>query len=592
MLNELVRYAQTNPDLADSEPGFTTRTVRWLAELSGDGRLVNVLPLGDDKGEQTPKCPEMHNMNAGGRAHFLVETLQTVSLLYKPNEEPKKIAGTREKHLFFKEMVRQAALSAPILEPLSRFLDDTEQVEILRDRLAGERAKPADWLSWRIDSKDPLRQPEVLSWWREWREADQAKSKEDVKRKRAKAMGSAPEFVHAAGMVCLLTGETLTPLSTQPKIAGLSGVGGLGTGDVMAGFDKAAFCSFGLEQASNAAMGEKPAREYVDALNHLIKNHSRKLANTLVVHWFKEAVKPEDDPLDFLFEPPELAEAAAQISVRQLLASLRTGQRATLENNHYYAMTLSGASGRVMVRDWMEGSFEELIARIERWFADLEIVARDGGRTAPDPKFLAVCGAIMRDLKDLPAPTATTLWRVALAGLPIPQPFLAQALARFRADLIDDKPFNHARMGLIKAYFIRQGGDHHMSAYLNKEHPEAAYHCGRLLAMLAGLQRAALGDVGAGVVQRYYVAASQTPGLTLGRLFGNAKNHLNKLEGGLAFWYEDQIAEIMSRIQDRIPSTLNLDQQGLFALGYYQQIAANRAGKTKNTIDDNKGEKQ
>lgn len=101
MLNELLRYAQTNPDLADSEPGFTTRTVRWLAEISGDGRLINVLPLGDDKGEQTPKCPEMHNMNAGGRAHFLVETLQTVTLLFKPNEDSKKIAGAREKQTFF-----------------------------------------------------------------------------------------------------------------------------------------------------------------------------------------------------------------------------------------------------------------------------------------------------------------------------------------------------------------------------------------------------------------------------------------------------------------------------------------------------------
>jgi CRISPR-associated protein Csd1 len=111
------------------------------------------------------------------------------------------------------------------------------------------------------------------------------------------------------------------------------------------------------------------------------------------------------------------------------------------------------------------------------------------------------------------------------------------------------------------------------------------------LAVLASLQRAALGDIGAGVVQRYYVAASQTPGLTLGRLVGNAKNHLSKLDGGLAYWFEDQISEIMSRIQDRIPQTLNLDQQSLFALGYYQQIAANRAGKNNNANEPTKGDK-
>lgn len=116
-----------------------------------------------------------------------------------------------------------------------------------------------------------------------------------------------------------------------------------------------------------------------------------------------------------------------------------------------------------------------------------------------------------------------------------------------------------------------------MSAYLNKEHPEPAYHCGRLLAILASLQRAALGGVGAGVVQRYYVAASQMPGLTLGRLIGNAKNHLHKLQAKEADEYEEQIAEVWSRINDYVPRTLDLEQQTLFALGYYQQIAANRA---------------
>ena len=313
------------------------------------------------------------------------------------------------------------------------------------------------------------------------------------------------------------------------------------------------------------------------------------MASALVVHWFRDSIPPEDDPLSFLFEPPEQTEAAAVNSAKQILESLRSGQKPVPANNRYFAITISGASGRVMVRDWMEGSFEELFDNIERWFADLEIVAREGGYPAHDPKFMAVCGALVRELKDLTAQTTTSLWRCALVGLPIPQPLLAQALSRFRSDLIEDKPFNHARLGLIKAYFIRKGGNHNMSTFLNKEHPEAAYQCGRLLAVLASLQRRALGDVGAGVVQRYYEAASQSPGLIIGRLIGNAKNHLNKLDGGLAYWYEDQIAEIMSHIQDSIPATLNLEQRSIFALGYYQQIAENRAG-SKNNVSDKSNE--
>ena len=585
MLNQLVDYAKTK--LSGSEPGFTARNVRWLIELSLDGQLVNVLPLGDDKRtEQTSKCPEMHNMNAGGRAHFLVETLQTVALYIKPNEDPKKVAGAKEKQLFFSDMVRQAALKVVVLQPLAKFMEDAEKLEMLRERLAKEKAKPTEWLCWSIAGSDPLQQVEVLDWWRKWRVADQANGRLELKpRGKTNALrGDAKQ----ADMICFLTGVQIQPLLTQPKITGLSGVGGLGTGDVMVGFDKDAFKSFGLEQASNAAMSEKAAREYVDALNHLVKNSSRKLANALVVHWFKEAVRPEDDLVDFFYEPPELTEGAARQSAREILESLRTGLRPVPANNRFYAMTVSGASGRVMVRDWMEGSFEELIIRVGQWFSDLEIVTRNGGKLAPDPKFMAVCGALVRELKDLPAQTTPTLWRVALAGIPIPQSFIALALARFRTDLIDDKPFNHARMGLMKAYFIRKGGNHSMSAYLNKEHPEPAYQCGRLLALLASLQRAALGDVGAGVVQRYYVSASQTPGLTIGRLVSNAKNHLNKLDGGLAFWYEDQIAEIMGRIQNRIPATLDLEKQSLFALGYYQQIAVNRTGSKNNSANQSK----
>jgi CRISPR-associated protein Csd1 len=254
-----------------------------------------------------------------------------------------------------------------------------------------------------------------------------------------------------------------------------------------------------------------------------------------------------------------------------------------------------------MVRDWMEGRFEDLVRNVESWFADLAIVVAgdrkdcDGEKLAHDPKFYEICLALVRNdrtksisenLKQLPAPNAATLWKVAVQRLPIPQPLMAQALARFRTDLVDkdQPPFSHARMGLIKAYFVRlkPGGDKTMTAYLNPEHPAPAYHCGRLLAILSSLQRAALGDVGAGVVQRYYAAASQTPGLIIGRLASNARNHLGKLEGGLAYWYENQIADVMGRLGDGAPRILDLNGQGLFALGYYQQLAALRAGKKTN----------
>ncbi|MDO9189492.1 MAG: type I-C CRISPR-associated protein Cas8c/Csd1, partial [Sulfurimicrobium sp.] len=415
MLQALMDYGNG----LDSEPGFKTREARWCVELASDGRFLNVLPLGDGKrGAMQARCPDMHGMNAGGKSHFLVETVQTVALLFKANEKAKKIAGAEEKHRFFVDMLRKASGAIPELIPLATMLEDDARLAALRDVLTQHKAKPADWLGWRVGGIDPREDKTVQAWWREWRNTDMGGDSPGSATPSGNISdGSIPVkgITAASGskaargaMVCLLTGEATQPLPTHPKITGLSGVGGLGTGDVMVGFDKAAFGSFGLDQSANAAMSAEAAQKYVDGLNDLIRNHSRKLANALVVHWFKEQIAQDDDPLEWLngFESPEQTEAAAQAAARRLLDSIRSGERSDLGDNCYHALTLSGASGRVMVRDWMEGRFEDLVRNVEAWFADLAIVARDGKGQASDPKFMAVCGALVRELKDLPAPTA------------------------------------------------------------------------------------------------------------------------------------------------------------------------------------------
>lgn len=568
------------------EPGFKSREVRWCIQLSEEGKLLNIVPLGDGRsGAMLERCADMHGMESGGKAHFLVESAQAVALHFKADEDPKAIDKGTRRHRFFTSMLAQAAERLPVLSHPSKLLTDPTAVEQIRLMMVDKRVKPADWVTWQVGAHDPREDGEVQQWWRDWRQRDLG----------GDANGDAIALPES--MLCLLTGNQVQPLLTQPKISGLSGVGGLSMGDVMVGFDKAAFQSYGLEKSTNAAMGEEPAQQYVDALNHLIrqqkeangKNPSRR-TNAMMVYWFKEHLPPEDDPFAILYgmETEEQQAVSALAQARKLLDAIRSGERSMLGDNHYYALTLSGASGRVMVRDWMEGEFAQLVANVEAWFADLAIVHREGGdRFAPDPKFLAVGGALVRDLKDLSPATTSVLWRAAVAQLPIPQPLMAQALDRFRSALVKDEIFNHARMGLIKAYFVRKPlGKGHMKPYLNPDHPDPAYHCGRLLAILAKLQHAALGDVGAGVVQRFYPAASTAPGLTLGRLVGNSRNHLGKLDGGLSYWYEQQIADVMGRLGDKFPRTLDLEGQGLFALGYYQQLAALRTSK-KDSKDNN-----
>jgi len=579
MLERLTEYAERHG--LEVEPGFKPKEIRWAVVCDDEGRFLDVMELGDagdrkNRGQMFPTCPDLgfSELVAGRetRCHFLVETAAVVALHGVEDADLKN----REKHRYFVGLLRQAGEVMPEVGHVARLLGDPEALVGIRSRLASLGAKATDKVTFRAGGAFPIESSAWHDWWRGFRRTLSAD------KVRPRGAGLSPP------MRCFASGDLVEPVQTHLKIEGLAGVGGQPSGDALVCFDKESFRSYGLQQSSNAAVSELAVCSYRAALNDLIRHHGRSLAGAKVVHWFKSQIPREDDPLSWLEEGEEEQERNAQHLARELLESIRTGKRPDLAANHFYTLTLSGAAGRVMVRDFMDGPFEDLAGNIHAWFVDLAIVHREGGRLAPDPKFLAVLGATVRDLKDLPPPRVAKMWRVAVHKELIPGDVLAQALSRTRVDILDVRTFNHARMGLLKAYHIRQakqkGGNavfNELAPNLNEKHPSPAYQCGRLMAVLANLQRAALGDVGAGVVQRYYAAAGTTPALIFGRLSRLSQFHLAKLAPGLTHWYESKIAGIWGRLGDALPTTLSLEEQSLFALGYYQQLADMRTRKPK-----------
>jgi CRISPR-associated protein Csd1 len=573
MLEMLEEYFQTNKL---PPPGLKPKIVRWAIVCDSQGRFQDVVELGDagqrrNRGQEFPACPDLahHELIAGGEAksHFLVETAAVIALIGDKADKNK----AKAKHDFFIKMLRDAGGVMPELRHLADRLADEETKALLRQRLNERKVKPNEKVTFQINGAFPIKSDAWHGWWQHFRYSLASNGEQTTQ-----------------PMICFVTGKPVKPARTHPKIEGLADVGGSPMGTVLVGFDKDAFTSYGFEQSANAAVSEEAAYAYRAALNDLIAKHSQRLAGSKVVHWFKKEVQPKDDPLAWLEESADTKGSNAQHRASELLRSISDGKRPDLAGNYYYALILSGSGGRVMVRDWIEGRFEGLVRNVGLWFDDLAIVSRDGGRLAPDPKFLAVLGSTARDLKDLPAPFVTKMWRVAVHGEPIPQQGLAQAFARAKMDIIKNESSNHARMGLMRAYYVRQdrskGVESDMKPYLNEEHPSPAYQCGRLMAVLAGLQQAALGDVGAGVVQRFFAAASVTPALVLGRLLCTGQFHLDKLKPGLAYWYNQKIGSIAAQLKDNFPVTLTLEEQSLFALGYYQQWADLKTGKS----DDNK----
>src|SRR5690606_34734762 len=106
---------------------------------------------------------------------------------------------------------------------------------------------------------------------------------------------------------------------------------------------------------------------------------------------------------------------------------------------------------------------------------------------------------------------------------------------------------------------------------LNKDEQRIGYRLGRLFAVLEKLQEDANPGLNSTIRDRYYSSASCTPKAVFGTLMRLHTHHLKKLSNpawqGAA---EKNIGDIMDGIIE-FPSNLSLEEQGLFAVGYYHQ---------------------
>ena len=124
------------------------------------------------------------------------------------------------------------------------------------------------------------------------------------------------------------------------------------------------------------------------------------------------------------------------------------------------------------------------------------------------------------------------------------------------------------------------------------------YNCGRLLAVFEQLQEVyhEYKLEGPSVVERYYGTAAASPNSAFGILWRLHQHHLRKVgrtNRGTAENFRKKIEGISKSFERKIPNDLksppqfprsfNLQQQGRFALGFYQQCAADRKLKEEAT---------
>ncbi len=574
MLHALIAYAERE-NLGDAD--FEPVGVRWLIPLDAAGKLAGgPIPLAENPDEKKPRAKQFarpftspNELNQGTKSHFLCDTLERATLLLDAKAADKAPAR-HVQHDYFKALFTEATSSCPTearrLNAVLGFLNNADSVASLHRQLTEAKAKPSDNAAFAVDGFNLLDSEPLKQFWRD-------------RRRRASAGAARTQ------RICIATGELAETLDTTEKVKGVPG--GLATGTNLISFDKDSFRSFGLEQAQNAALSAPAELKVRSALNKLIEiSRNQKLVfnDTVHLHWSHQPM--EMDPLDPVVSgDPQLIE--------KLLTSVHRGQQIVGpdENaNAYYCLSLSGNGARIVVRDWLESTVEEVRNHVAEWFQDLALVPPEGAGMKRDFKFAALLyGTVRAELDELPPQTPTQLFHGALRGRSVPLPQSALAAALRRQQLDQENKLNPARIALIKACLIRSPNspnnnsrtkDTSMTECLNPESRDPAYLCGRLFAVFDRLQELGLPGVNAGVVQRYYPSASTTPALVMGRLFRNAQFHLDKTEarlgGGTAENVRKDFEAITCALGDQFPATLDLESQGRFALGYYHQKAEYR----------------
>jgi CRISPR-associated protein Csd1 len=547
LLQRLVEYADRQDDL--TPPLYTSTWVRYVIELDRNGKLLNPQPI--DLSEQGSKRGQRRSVPNVQRTVAIKPLLlaDNAEYTFGLDREESRLERVESCHSAYMALLEECAVktSNTLVDTVLSFLrsDPVSQLDLPENFDRGEK------IIFRIEDIFPHRQLAVQRFW---------------------ARYNAPKITGknaTVEMQCIVCGEKKPVVKRlRGKIKGIPG--GQTSGTALISANKPAFESYGLEASHIAPICLECGDRFTKAINYLLRDESSHVwfSNLIFAFWTREEIG--FSLANWLKEPEPQ-------DVRGLIDAVRTGRPATdVDDTAFYGVSLSGSGGRAVVRDWIDTTVGQAKVSLATWFQGQQIVDTWGDEPRPLGVY-ALAGATVRDLKDLPSPTIRVLLAAALTDTSLPWNLLAQAVRRNRAE----RDVTRARAALIKLVFTSQNeGKEYIMVQMQPNHPEQAYHCGRLLAVLERIQRMAIGsNINTTIVDRFYGTASTAPASVFGQLLRGAQPHLSKLQRdytGAAYALQERMEEIMAMLP-AFPNTLDLKQQGMFALGYYHQRAHDRA---------------
>jgi CRISPR-associated protein Csd1 len=415
---------------------------------------------------------------------------------------------------------------------------------------------------------------------------------------RARLLTGDDNAEDSAAGICLVTGKSSAIARLHPAIKNVNGAQSSGASIVSFNLD--AFTSYGKNQGENAPISEQAAFAYTSALNYLLRrsadNRQRlQVGDTTVVFWAEAEDKKADSArkaegfLSAVLNPPADDDSEVQ-KIRYVLEGVAKGRPLEeldpelVAGTQMYLLGLAPNAARLSIRFWQVNTLGVLTCKLAQHREDLRLEPSPW-KTEPSVWRLALATAPSREgrakSEDVSPQLAGELMRAILTGSRYPGSLLANMVMRMRAD----GDISGVRVAICKAVLKRnlriQKSNEEIPVSLNKQSDNPGYLLGRLFAVLESVQRAALGGtVNATIRDRYYGAASATPASIFPVLLRNTQNHLSKLrkeKPGLAVNLEKDIREIVDELPDIFPSSLKIEAQGSFAIGYYHQSSSHFA---------------
>lgn len=385
----------------------------------------------------------------------------------------------------------------------------------------------------------------------------------------------------------------------------------------------------------------------------LSSNHHIRTEDSSIVFWsdrpIPKSIEEIDDILLSMMGKLVLPDGEKESSkhdsqaiaehIQSKYQSIFTGRYADVQKDYQdiniYFAVFGAHKRRAVLRLFEKIALKDVLKNIQNHFRDTYLESRYPNLTAYYHIFMSLFARQEFEpfgdvIKRVPPWLRTELIFCIMQGKPYPFALYVLALERLRSSFSSLSHANlHTLVAFIKGYLIRKGvirmveqNDSISNSYkefgtsngngvlahqerkdfsmLDPDCQEIGYILGRLFALCEFVQRKSLegriSDEKAiyTPVSKLYSAFSSTPKIVFPHVIQQARIYLSQFnteEYGILVWFDKQITEIMNKIdeQNGIPARLSLDEQGLFALGYYHQKAKfykKKEGDTEQKKDE------